>query len=365
MEGLRLEKLVKSFGETLAVNSVSFEVGQGEILAVLGPSGCGKSTILNLIAGLDNPDSGGIFWNEQSLEGVHPHQRGFGLMFQDYALFPHRNVEENVSFGLKMMGMGTEQMKQRTEEVLQLVGLPGYARRDVNNLSGGEQQRVALARSLAPQPKLLMLDEPLGSLDRTLRERLVEDLRRVLRHEKLTAIYVTHDQEEAFVLSDRIVVLNAGKIEQTGTAQEIYQTPASIFVARFLGLNNLISGAIFIDGTVTHLRTNFGVFPIDGDYKTGDVKALLRPDAVRLDGRGRCQLTALVSNSSFRGNSWRLSVTAQGERLQFEIPAFSSIEPQAPDQTTSGTIPKIGEKVCLSFDPGAALQIFTTRGQSE
>src|SRR5512139_2742218 len=190
--GLILRDIHKSFGSKRALSGVSFQVGQGETVALLGPSGCGKSTLLGIIAGLDSPDQGDVLWDGESLASLPAHQRGFGLMFQDFALFPHRDVFGNVAFGLQMAKWEPRQIAARVEEVLRLVGLPGFTRRDVNTLSGGEAQRVALARSLAPNPRLLMLDEPLGSLDRTLRERLVIDLGQILRHSHQTAIYVTH-----------------------------------------------------------------------------------------------------------------------------------------------------------------------------
>jgi ABC-type Fe3+/spermidine/putrescine transport system ATPase subunit len=211
---LTVSQVAKSYGDTRAVVNVRFEVGSGEIVAVLGPSGCGKSTLLELIAGLEPLDRGEILWDGESLNHVPPHQRNFGLMFQDFALFPHRNVFDNVAFGMQMAHVSQEEIQNRVHEVLNLVGLPDFGGRDVNTLSGGEQQRIALARSLAPRPRLLMLDEPLGSLDRNLRERLVRDLRQILREQHLTAIYVTHDQEEAFAIADRVVVMNAGKVEQ-------------------------------------------------------------------------------------------------------------------------------------------------------
>lgn len=239
MPSLEVRSLSKTFGPIRAVDDVSFSLDRGEIVALLGPSGSGKSTLLALIAGLEMPDTGEILWDGESLANVPPHRRGFGLMFQDYALFPHKNVTQNVGFGLQMQGKGRAEIAGGVKWALELVGLAGFEERDVNTLSGGEQQRVALARSLAPHPRLLMLDEPLGALDRALRERLLIDLPTILARLNQTALYVTHDQEEAFALANRVLIMRAGKVVQEGTRSEIFAHPASPFVAEFLGLSRV------------------------------------------------------------------------------------------------------------------------------
>ena len=344
MPALVVRGVSKFFGNVQAVLDVSFDVASGEVLALLGPSGCGKSTVLAMVAGLERPDGGEIAWEGRSLAAVAPHQRGFGLMFQDFALFPHLNVFENVAFGLRMLGWTEERLRARVAEMLALVGLPGFARRDVNTLSGGEQQRIALARSLAPAPRLLMLDEPLGSLDRALRERLVSDLGQILRDMRQTAIYVTHDQEEAFALADRVVVMNAGRLEQVGTPQAIYSQPASPFVARFLGMANLLDGTIAVHDGLKVLHTTLGEFKVDSPLN-GQVTMLLRPDAARLDGSGDLHLDGRLSKCSFRGGFCRASVDVKGVALVFDFPL-------------SANLPDNGETLRLSFDADQALQIF-------
>ncbi|PKO21192.1 MAG: iron ABC transporter ATP-binding protein [Chloroflexi bacterium HGW-Chloroflexi-1] len=248
---LQVTHISKSYPGLPVLHDVSFTADEGEIVCLLGPSGCGKTTLLCIVAGLESPDAGRVVFAGEDLAGVPAHRRNFGLMFQDYALFPHRDVTANVAFGLRMQGRPAGEIAGRVREMLALVALAGYETRRVTDLSGGEQQRVALARSLAPGPRLLMLDEPLGALDRALSEQLMNELRIILKRVGVTALYVTHDQEEAFAIADRVLIMRArlemgegGHIEQAGTPQAVYRHPATPYVAQFLGFRNLLEGVV-------------------------------------------------------------------------------------------------------------------------
>jgi ABC-type Fe3+/spermidine/putrescine transport system ATPase subunit len=329
---------------------VTFDVAQGDILCLLGPSGCGKTTLLRIVAGLETADSGEIKLAGDPLDGVPVHQRGLGLMFQEYALFPHKDVFGNVAFGLRMARLSRPEIERRVDEALALVGLSGFAHRSVHELSGGEQQRVALARSLAPRPRLLMLDEPLGSLDRALRERLMNELRQILKEVGLTALYVTHDQSEAFALGDRVAIMQKGCIEQIGSPQMVFQQPASSFVARFLGMDNLVPGQI-TDGNTGRVQTAIGEFlaglvpPATAFHPGEDVTLLLRPEAAQVvDGLENAinLIQGRITERSFRGARERLTVRhASGIELSFELDG------------TAADVPSVGEEVTLALRPQA------------
>ena len=332
---LEATDLTVKFGEKIALDAVNLIVADGEVLAVLGPSGSGKTTLLRVIAGLQAAGSGSLTWNGQPLDNVAAHDRGFGLMFQDYALFPHRSVAGNVAFGLRMAGMASDRIKERVALVLDWVGLPGYQDRSVGNLSGGEQQRVALARALAPAPRMLMLDEPVGSLDRGMRERLVGELRHLFVERGITTLYVTHDQEEAFGLADRIVIMKDGSVAQDGTPEQVWRKPAGEWVARFLGFDN-IADANISNGVA---ETTFGRFEI-GDRASGSHRLVIRPDGFTISAAGTIEGT--VATRSFRGGHYQLKVsTESGTLLQMEI-----------DQRP---VPAVGESVTLNIDPDAVV----------
>jgi iron(III) transport system ATP-binding protein len=238
---LSLKNISKSFGSTRAVTDVSLDVERGEFFGLLGPSGCGKTTTLRMIAGLEKPDSGTIEFESTDFTHLPAERRGFGMVFQNYALFPHLNVFENVAFGLRARHKTKPEISERVSSALELVQLPGYGKRRVDELSGGQQQRVAIARAIAIEPALLLFDEPLSNLDVSLREETRSELRELVNRLHLTAVHVTHDQEEAFALCDRISVMVGGKIMQTGQPRDLYEQPAEISVARFLGRNNVIN----------------------------------------------------------------------------------------------------------------------------
>ncbi len=341
-DGLLLKNISKTYASRPAVDNVSLEVHKGEIVAVLGPSGSGKSTLLMIIAGLEIPEAGDVLWEGRSVQRVPPHRRGFGLMFQDFALFPHMNVRDNVSFGLRMLRMDHVQVEAKVSEMLEVVGLGGFEERDVNTLSGGEQQRVALARSLASHPKVLLLDEPLGALDRNLRERLLFDLKAILKDMNQTALYITHDQEEAFSLADRVALLNSGRIEQLGTPQEMYCQPASLFTARFLGLTNLFPGRVVEKDGTRIVETPIGDLPA-GKQGLGDVTVLIRPDSMEIDSFNGHQLEGTVNEVSFRGSIFRTVIDINGTPLTFDF--LSNTKLLNP-----------GDQIILGYKPEEAVQ---------
>jgi ABC-type Fe3+/spermidine/putrescine transport system ATPase subunit len=319
---LRVDGVAKTYGESVrALRGVSVDLSAGEILCLLGPSGCGKTTLLRVIAGLEIPDSGRIVFDGRDMSHVPPHEREFGMMFQDFALFPHLNVFDNVAFGLKMRRLPPAEIAGRVREMLALVALEGKERRAMTELSGGEQQRVALARALAPRPALVLLDEPLGALDRALRERLMLEVRDILKKVGVTAVYVTHDQTEAFAIADRMAVMNAGRIEQVDTPQVTYRQPATPFVAAFLGFHNLLNGRVEQGGVV---HTAVGRFRPETALPEGTpVTLLIKPQdpVIGPGGKGRPainEIEARVRTLSFRGRFCQVWLEAGGESLLFE-----------------------------------------------
>ncbi|RFC72028.1 ABC transporter ATP-binding protein [Streptomyces sp. AcE210] len=318
-----------------ALDRVDLEVAEHEIVCVLGPSGSGKSTLLRVVAGLQGLDGGRVFLDGRDQSGVPAHRRGVGLMFQDHQLFPQRDVGGNVAFGLRMHGASRSEQQDRVRELLALVGLPGAEGRAVASLSGGEQQRVALARALAPRPRLLMLDEPLGQLDRSLRERLVVELRELFGELGTTVLAVTHDQGEAFALADRVVVMRDGRIAQSGTPLEVWQHPADEFVARFLGFDNVVDATIVGEAA----DTPWGKVPVPSGSPQGRAKILVRPAGVRLAPAAEAQLTCTVAARTFRGTHVAVHLQAtEAPRLEAACALRDAPEP--------------GDEVGVAFDAG-------------
>ncbi len=261
---LEVRNIFKTYENKPLLRGISFSVAQGETICLLGASGSGKSTLLRMIAGLEFPESGQFLFNQIDLAQTPPHLRDFGLVFQDYGLFPHLNIFDNIAFGLKMRNIPTEAIKPRVAEMLDLVNLTGFENRKVTDLSGGEQQRVALARALAPSPRLLMFDEPLGALDKSLKEDLLNQIRAILHKTKIPAIYVTHDQDEAFTIADRILFLHDGEIIRDGTPDEVWNSPNSVHAARMLGMGNVIEGVF---ASVNKVKTEVGIFTLNCKHK--------------------------------------------------------------------------------------------------
>ena len=318
---LTLNDVSKQFDESPVLQDITLSVETGEIMCLLGPSGCGKTTLLRVIAGLETADTGDIKLNGDTITRMAVHQRGFGLMFQDFALFPHMNVAQNVAFGLDLQHIPKKEKAARVAEVLKLVGLADFAERTVTDLSGGEQQRVALARSLAPRPRLLMLDEPLGSLDADLRERLVIELREILKAAGVTAIYVTHDQQEAFAIADRVAVMHAGRIEQIDTPNQLFLCPQTRVVASFLGLRNIVR----VEQIEDHVaETALGNFEIGAPAE----HILLHPAFLEWPSDDPC-LSLQVERCVFRGHFAQLTLRHDsGQIITMRIPS-AKVQPPA------------------------------------
>ena len=301
MSGLAVRSVTVTFGPVVAVDEVSLDVAPGEVVALLGPSGCGKSTLLRVVAGLEPAQAGSVAWDDVDLVGVPVHRRGFGLMFQDGQLFAHRDVTGNIDFGLRMAGMPRADRTERVAELLDLVGLTGLQQRTVDTLSGGEQQRVALARSLAPRPRLLLLDEPLSALDRSLRDRLGTELHDILRRTGTTALYVTHDHDEAFTVADRVAVMDRGRLLQTAPPQQLWRYPASAEVARFLGYRCFVPAeALAAAGD-------------DVPHAAADELLALRPESLVVDAEGPLEARVLRQRLTRGGSSLRVQLAGVGE----------------------------------------------------
>jgi spermidine/putrescine transport system ATP-binding protein len=352
---IRLVALTKRFGAVIAVEEIDLTIPQGEFFSLLGPSGCGKTTTLRMIAGFEQPTSGQVLLDGADMTGIPPNKRNVNTVFQSYALFPHMKVFDNVAYGLRRARAGRAEIKQRVGEVLEQVQLSALASRKPAQLSGGQQQRVALARALVLKPAVLLLDEPLGSLDAKLRRQLQVELKALQEQVGITFLYVTHDQEEAITMSDRIAVMNRGHVEQAATPREMYEEPATAFVADFIGVSNLMdalaTGAA--DGAVT-LDLGSGVMAAarGGDLGArGAVKVVIRPERVRIEQAGVTGLNripAMVTRSIYLGNGVRVVThLATGKSLTVLVPTTA-------DETPAGWAP--GDPVTC-YLPASAIRV--------
>ncbi|MBO0142144.1 ABC transporter ATP-binding protein [Agrobacterium sp. Ap1] len=343
MSFLVLDSLKKSFGQTQVVKDFNMSIDKGEFISFLGPSGCGKTTILRMIAGFETPSDGTITINGKNQSGLKTSQRNIGMVFQAYALFPNMNVFDNVAFGLKVAGQPKAEIEARVKEMLKLIHLEHLADRYPYQMSGGQQQRVALARALAPKPQVLLLDEPLSALDAKIRVSLREEIRQIQRQLGITTVFVTHDQEEALSISDRIVVMNAGRADQIGTPSDIYNRPATRFVASFVGTLNIIDAAV-ADPAANTIRIGENIITLRepiGALKSGEkVSVALRPEAGSLaeSAKGDTALTGTVVSSHFLGSVVRTKFGVGGNQISFDM--FN-----APDKV----LPQPGETVTLRF----------------
>ena len=346
---LELRDIRKSFEkETDVLKGISLAIGKGEFITLLGSSGCGKTTTLRIIAGLETPDGGQVFLDGKDVTSLAPEARDVNTVFQNYALFPHMNVADNIGYGLKLKKTPKEEIRRKVKKMLELVQLPGYEKRKPSELSGGQKQRVAIARALVNNPKVLLLDEPLGALDLQLRRAMQIELKRLQKKLGITFVYITHDQEEAINMSDRIAVMNEGRFEQIGSPDEIYNHPRTSYVATFVGNANILKGrAAGTENGCVLVELPGGIMPVDAageEIKEGEeVTLAVRSENIRLDGG--CGLEAEVAEKSFAGGLLRvvLKLSDGTEVTASRYGIDAAVQP--------------GEKVCLSFEPGDAVLV--------
>ena len=343
---VRLEGVVKRFDDVVAVDGISIEIPRGSFFALLGPSGCGKTTTLRMIGGFEEPDEGRIFLGDRDVVGLPPYKRDVNTVFQSYALFPHMTIEDNVAFGLERKGVSKRERTGRVAEMLDLVGLAGFSRRKPRQLSGGQQQRVALARALVNQPRVLLLDEPLGALDLKLRKGMQLELKRIQHEIGITFVHVTHDQEEAMTMADTIAVMKLGKIEQLGPPQELYERPATAYVAGFLGISNLLLGTIERSGEV---RLDSGaVVRTTPNGRTGRVAAGVRPEKITIGpGGGENELPGTVAETAYIGVATQVVVRT----------AAGTVHVFAQNIDTGGRVPAPGAEVTLTWSREATFVV--------
>lgn len=306
-ELIRLSDCVMAFDEEIILDHINLYINDREFLTLLGPSGCGKTTTLRIIGGFQTPTSGDIFFDGVRINDVPPHKRNINTVFQKYALFTHMNIYENVAFGLRIAKVPEAEIRRRVAEALQLVNLPGYEKRSVDILSGGQQQRIAIARAIVNRPQVLLLDEPLGALDLKLRKEMQIELKKIQQQVGITFIYVTHDQEEALTMSDTIVVMNQGRIQQIGSPLDIYNEPKNAFVADFIGESNILNGVMNEDYVVTFAQHRFKCLD-KGFSPNEEVDVVVRPEDLRLVSPEEGQLSGVVESIVFKGVHYEMTV---------------------------------------------------------
>lgn len=307
---IELKNITKTFNNEKVLDNINLNIKKNEFMTILGPSGCGKTTTLRIIAGFENETEGGLFFNGENISNIPPHKRNINTVFQSYALFPHMNVEENIAFGLKIKKENKAKINDNVKNILNLVGLTGYEKRKIKSLSGGQQQRIAIARALVNEPKVLLLDEPLGALDLKLRKEMQQELKNMQRRLGITFIYVTHDQEEALTMSDTIIVMNKGRVLQQGTPESIYNEPASVFVANFIGTSNIIEAYMEEDYKIVFDNKQFECVdkkPFLTSSK-GNTDVVIRPEDIEITKPENAKLIGKVIDVTFFGVHYEMKI---------------------------------------------------------
>jgi spermidine/putrescine transport system ATP-binding protein len=348
---IRLVGLTKRFDDVVAVDAISLDIDRGQFFALLGPSGCGKTTTLRMIGGFEEPTEGRIELGGVDVARLPPYKRDVNTVFQSYALFPHLSIYENVGFGLRRRGVKGGEVRRRVTEALELVGLAGLERRKPKQLSGGQQQRIALARALVNRPRVLLLDEPLGALDLKLRKEMQLELKGIQHEVGITFVHVTHDQEEAMTMADRIVIMNGGHIEQVGTPSELYEKPRTAFVAGFLGVSNLLEGEVLGEGTVKLSDGTIVRVPPEALARTGTVQIGVRPEKIRIGGGEANTLSGVVTESAYIGVSTQYILDTPAGPVTVYV-----------QNDRSGGQVAAGERLTLSWSPESTFVVDDQEG---
>lgn len=321
---INLKNIYKKYDDNTVLDNIDYKIKRNEFLTLLGPSGCGKTTTLRILGGFEQPTSGDVIFENEVINNVPPHKRQINTVFQKYALFSHMNIFENIAFGLKIKKLGREEIKSKVKKMLKLVDLEGYENRKVDSLSGGQQQRIAIARALVNEPKVLLLDEPLGALDLKLRKEMQLELKKMQQQLGITFIYVTHDQEEALTMSDTIVVMDKGKIQQMGTPEDIYNEPKNAFVAKFIGESNIVDGVMLEDFLVEFSERKF-VCVDKGFNKNESVDVVVRPEDIKIVDKEEGMLQGVVESVTFKGVHYEMRVREKSRLWLIHSTVYSEV----------------------------------------